>query len=316
MKSKYSNNFRTWLATLSLGACLLGSASVVSAGVDAKDTKAPVIDAAPPDQWIHALLQLDFSDHYITPRGLDVENEGMIFQPLFLVFWDVYHNKSGGFLDDINITTGVWSSFHTHADGPELKHWNEFDPIGGIAFTFLKDWKFEINYTSFVSMNGSYPTSTHLSFQLDYDDSKMMGKFALHPYVAFWQEIHEKATVTFNPATSNESSYFTIGINPTFKLTDWLKVEFPTYINLNNKDFYQQFDGTGGGSGLGVFGTEAKFTIPLSFIPKDLGFWSFYAGVKYYHLNNAGLLDGNEVLTPNQHKKDLVQYHAGISIFF
>ncbi len=64
-----------------------------------------------------------------------------------------------------------------------------------------------------------------------------------------------------------------------------------------------------------MFGTELKATVPLTFIPKDWGAWSFFAGVKYYHLNNAGLIDGNEALN-GVSKHDLVQYHAGISIFF
>jgi hypothetical protein len=121
--------------------------------------------------------------------------------------------------------------------------------------------------------------------------------------------------VVFNPATSEESNYFTIGIDPSTKLGP-VKFEFPMYINLVNDGFYQKFDGTGGGSGLAVFGAEIKASVPLTFIPKDMGSWTLYAGVKYYHLNNQGLLDGNQVLTSEEHKKDLVQYHAGIAIFF
>lgn len=276
--------------------------------------KSPAVVAPTPEPWIHALLQLDFSDHYITPRGLNVENEGLVFQPLFLVFWDLYNDKDS-LIQNVTLTTGVWSSFHTNESGADPGHWNEFDPIGGLAFKFADDWKLDVNYTAFKSMVDSYPTSQHLELKLSYDDSKALGAFALHPYVAFWQELDKKATVTFNNATSEESSYFTIGINPGFKAGP-VKVEFPTFINLVNEDFYQQFDGTGGGSGLAVFGTEVKLSVPLTFVPKDLGFWTLYAGVKYYHLNNDGLRDGNLVLTANEHKDDLVQFHGGISIFF
>jgi hypothetical protein len=276
--------------------------------------KSPAVVTPAPEPWIHALLQLDFSDHYITPRGLNVENEGLIFQPLFLVFWDLYHDKDS-VIQDITLTTGVWSSFHSRESGADPGNWNEFDPIAGLAFKFADDWKFEVNYTAFDSMVDSYPTSQHLELKLSYDDSKALGAFALHPFVAYWQELDKKATVAFNSATSEESSYFTIGINPGFKAGP-VKVEFPTYINLVNDDFYQKFDGTGGGSGLAVFGTELKLSVPLTFVPKDLGFWTLYAGVKYYHLDNEGLRDGNLVLTANEHKDDLVQFHGGISIFF
>lgn len=298
-------------------ACLLTLATAPLQLLAGTPDKTPAaVTPAPSEPWIHALLQLDFSDHYITPRGLDVENRGLVFQPLFLVFWDVYSDKTG-FLQDVTLTTGAWSSFHTRKSGFDPGHWNEFDPIGGLAFKFADHWKFETNYTSFDSMVDSYPTSTHLELKLSYDDSALMkgAGFTLNPYIAFWQELNYKATVTFNPATSHESNYFTVGVDPTFNIGA-VKVEVPTYINIVGKDFYQKFDGTGGGSGVAVFGSEIKFSVPLKFIPKDLGFWSLYAGVKYYHLSNDGLRDGNLVLTSHEHKDDLVQYHGGISIFF
>lgn len=276
--------------------------------------KDPVIPAPEPASRVHALFQLDFSDHYITPRGLNVENEGLVVQPLFLAFWDLYSSKTG-FLENITLTTGVWSSVHSEESGTDPGHWNEFDPIAGLAFKFAKIWKLETNYTAFDSMVDSYPTSHHLEVKLSLDDSAMLGKFALRPYVAYWWELENKATVVFNSATSEESGYFTFGINPSVQLGN-VKLEFPTYVNIVQDDFYQEFDGTGGGSGAAVFGTEIKATIPMKFMPKGMGAWNFYAGVKYYHLNNDGLRDGNSVLTPREHKDDLVQFHGGFSVFF
>ena len=67
-------------------------------------------------------------------------------------------------------------------------------------------------------MVDSYPTSTHFEAKISYDDSSLFGgKFALNPYVAYWQELDEKATVVFNTATSDSTYYFTLGIN-VFKL--------------------------------------------------------------------------------------------------
>jgi hypothetical protein len=294
---------------------LLAPALLIAGEPAAEKPKAPVVEPTTPEPWVHALVQLDFSDHYITPRGLNVENEGLIFQPLFLVFWDLYSEKSG-FLQDVSLTTGVWSSIHTHKSGADPGYWNEFDPIVGLSFKFADKWKLETNFTAFKSMVDSYPTSSHFETKLSYDDSSLWGgKFSLNPHVAFWQELDEKATVTFNTATSESTYYFTLGINPTIKL-DPVKIEFPTFINLVDDTFYQQFDGSPGGSGLAVFCTGVKATVPLKFMPKEAGFWSLYAGVKYYHLDNQGLLDGNSVLTPNEHKQDLVQFFGGLSIFF
>lgn len=263
----------------------------------------------------HFLLQLDFSDAYITPRGLNVENQGLVFQPLLLSFWNLYSDKDN-FINDVSLTAGVWSSFHTRESGADPGNWNEWDPILGLTFGLGENFKFETNYTAFKSMVDSYPTSHHLELKLKFDDSKWLGEFALNPYVAYWQELENKATVAFNPATSDESYYFTLGVNPGVKLGP-VKLEFPTYINLVGSEFYQKFDGSGGGSGVGVFGTEIKASVPLTFIPKEAGFWTGYVGVKYYHLSNDGLLDGNQVLGADAERdKNLVQVHGGLSIFF
>jgi hypothetical protein len=296
----------------SLAALWLLTTSLTLAGTAAP--KNPALAPPPPAPLFNALLQLDFSDHYITPRGLNVENNGLIFQPLFLVFWDLYSDDNG-FLQDVTLTTGVWSSFHTRESGVDPGHWNEFDPIAGLGLKFADNWKLDLNYTAFRSMVDAYPTSHHLEVKLSYDDSKLLGAFALKPFIAFWKELENKATVAFNPATSEESYYFTLGINPSFKAGP-VKFEFPTYINWVDGDFYQKFDGSGGGSGVAVFGTELKVSVPLTFVPKDLGFWSLYAGVRYYHLSNDGLRDGNSVLTADGDKDNLVQFHGGISIFF
>ena len=290
---------------------MLASHASLNAGEPAPTA---TIESAPPPSRVHALLQVDFSDHYITPRGLNVENEGLIVQPLFLAFWNLY-SSDDGFFDSVGLTTGIWSSIHSRESGADPGHWNEFDPIAGFNFAFADRWKLDTTFTAFKSMVDSYPTSTHFEAKLSFDDSGWMKNFSLNPFVAYWQELDEKATVVFDPTTSNSSFYFTVGLNPTLKF-DTFKLEFPTFVNLVDDEFYQKFDGSPGGSGAAVFSTGAKASIPLTFMPEGYGFWTFYAGVKYYHLDNQGLLDGNTVLTANEHKKDLVQFHAGISIFF
>src|SRR4030095_9278018 len=128
----------------------------------------------------------------------------------------------------------------------------------------------------------------------------------------------DKATVVFNPATSDESWYFSVGINPTYKFKSIpLTLSFPTYINIVEDDFYQRIDGTPGGSDVAVFSTQIKAIVPLSFIPASYGSWSVYAAFQYYHLDNPGLLDGNQVLGADASREEnLYQIHGGLTIFF
>ncbi|MDF1740975.1 MAG: hypothetical protein P1U86_17565 [Verrucomicrobiales bacterium] len=288
-------------------------AAIATPGASAGDDKAIIVepDSGPP---FHSLFQLDISDHYITPRGLNVENEGVVFQPLALFFFDLYSDPNA-FLSNVSLTAGVWNSIHTNESGADPGYWNEVDPILGLTFKFGEHWTFDSTFTQFVSQTDSYPDSTHMELKLSFDDSEYLGAFALRPWLGYWLELDQKSTVVFDPATSEESYYFTVGVKPEFSIGS-VKFEFPTSINLVGEEFYQQFDGTGGGSGLAVFSSGVKASVPMTFMPEDFGNWTFYTGVRYYNLSNDGLRNGNRVLTPNEHRDDLVQFHSGISVFF
>ena len=105
-------------------------------------------------------------------------------------------------------------------------------------------------------------------------------------------------------------------MTPTFSISK-VKFEFPTFVNIVGEDFYQQIDGRSGGSGAAIFRTGIQASVPLNFVSKHLGSWTLYAGVKYYHLNNPGVLDGNMVLgADGSRERNLVQFHGGVSIFF
>ena len=295
---------------------LAQAAPLALAGDHTKELAKSVVEPEPPSRW-HALIVNEFSDHYITPRGLNTENQGVIWQPLVLVFLNLYQSKTG-FLTDVSLTGGIWISVHSRASGANPSHHIELDPIAGIGFKFFGQISFDATWTAFESETDSYDTSQNLSLKLTWNDHIFGDQFSINPYVEYWQELENKDTVVFNPATSQESFYFSIGINPTYKFKDIpLELSLPTYVNIVNDDFYQRFDGTPGGSGAAVFSTELKATVPLKFIPKQYGFWSVYAGFQYYHLDNAGLLDGNQVLGADaERQNNLYQVHGGITVFF
>lgn len=79
---------------------------------------------------VNGLMTFDFSDNYITPRGLHVEDEGLVGQPLLLLFWKL-HSSDKGPLADVTLTTGIWNSFHSQLSGVKPSRWNEIDPILG-----------------------------------------------------------------------------------------------------------------------------------------------------------------------------------------
>lgn len=317
MKASRKNRLFGTLPLVALGACLLAATPGDALAGPPPKTVSPVIEPPPASSPFHALLRFDFSTDYITPRGLHIENQGVVFQPLILTFWTLYADQDA-LINDVTLTLGVWSSFHTNKSGVDPNNWNEFDPILGLGFKFADYWKLDVNYTAFESMTRTYPTSQHLELKLSFDDAALTGSkvFSINPYVAWWKELKNKATVIFNPATSEDSYYFTVGMTPTVNLGK-VKFESPTFINIVGSDFYQRNTGAAGGSGLAVLCTGLKVSMPLNFMPKGAGSWTLYAGVKYYHLSNDGLLDGNQVLgADGSRERNLVQWHGGVSIFF
>src|SRR5205085_7775750 len=163
---------------------------------------------------------LEVSNSYITPRGLIVEDQGVVFQPLFLAFIRLWQGDC--FINDVTLVPGVWNSIHSRKSGPDASNWNETDPILGLNTRFAKDFALGITYTIFKSQNGSFPTSHHLETKLSYDDMKYLQAFALHPYFSYWQEIENKAT----PASTGPSYYFDAGIAPAYTFKRWdLKLE-------------------------------------------------------------------------------------------
>jgi hypothetical protein len=314
MKSNSLHRSSTARALLAAG--VVAAASFRAFAGDADDKLAKSVIEPEPESRVHCLLQLEVGDHYITPRGLDVVDAGVTLQPLVVVIFDLYSSKDG-FLNDISIFGSLWNDWGTKAYGAKAGQWNEIDPSGGISFKFAKGFQLDVAYTGFRSETDSYPTSTNLDAKLTYHDS-FMGPFSINPYVEFFDELSNKATVTFDPSTSTEGYYFAIGIDPTYKFDPFpLTVEIPSFVNIVSSDFYQKFDGSNGGSGAAVVSTGIKFSTPLKFIPKSYGSWTAYAGYEFYWLNNQGLLDGNVALTGKSYEEHtLSRFYGGISVFF
>jgi hypothetical protein len=265
---------------------------------------------------VNGLMTFDFSDNYITPRGLHVEDEGLVTQPLLLLFWKL-HAANQGAVSDVTLATGLWNSFHSHRAGVNPSRWNEIDPILNLSVKFRNGLTLDTGMTAFYTPTDSYETSTHAEFKLTYNDSP--GKrFSVNPWVAYWVELQNKATVVFDPATSSRGSYLTIGATPTIGLgRAGATLDVATYANIVSSDFYQRFDGSGGGSGLAIVSLAPKVNIPVKFLGVTHGAWTAYAGFSYYYLRNQGLLDGNQVLgNESGPDQNLTRIRGGLSVFF
>ncbi len=316
------------LCTLALGALFITiGIGGARAGEDTKSTKMSTSDIAAPalGSKITGLLNFDYSDQYITPRGLDVSKNGGAFQPLLILFFNLYHTDEKKPLTDLTFNMGVWNDIDSGKNGTNPPgNWDEIDGFLGLEAKLYGDWKLDAEETFFKSQTNSYQTSTNFDFKTTYLDHWFGDSgFSINPYGEVFVETSKKATLAFNYNTDPCGFYGVIGLDPTYKFKSIpLTLELPTFANFVSDTFYQRVNGSAGGPGLAVVSTEFKATTPLSFIPISYGAWSIYAGVQAYYLNNPGLLDGNQALqghvpgSGQNRDRELVQYHLGVTCFF
>lgn len=279
---------------------------------------------------VNALLNFEFSTHYLTPRGMIVQDTGLVFQPLVLGLFNVY--KGEGFLNSATLVGGVWNCFGTEriassdSGGADNTSWYEIDPIAGISLGVAKHLTVDVTYTSFNMQIKNIPFSHHLETKLSLDDSPWLGKFALHPYLIFWSELDGKATAAQVPyivdplgkgpqPLPGSSWYFDLGITPgyTFEKSG-LKLEAPLRILLPDSEFYGEYYAES--STIALYEAGAKASIPLKFMPKGYGHWSAHAGVKYQHFADENLAEMQVFNAPGERTEDVVQFYCGFSTFF
>ncbi|MGE3312411.1 MAG: hypothetical protein AB7O66_20790 [Limisphaerales bacterium] len=279
---------------------------------------------------VNALLNFEFSTHYLTPRGMIVQDTGLVFQPLVLGFFNLY--KGEGLFNSATLVGGVWNCFGTErlpssdSGGADNTSWYEIDPIAGLSFGIAKHVTLDVTYTAFNMQIRNIPFSHHLETKVSLDDSSWLGKFALHPYMIFWAELDGKSTAARVPylvdplgkgplPLPGSSWYFDLGITPGYTFEKWgLRLEAPLRMLLPDPEFYGEYYEES--ETVALYEAGVKANVPLKFMPKGYGNWSFHAGVKYQYFADENLASMQVYNAPAERTQDVVQFYCGLSTFF
>lgn len=321
--------------TAAAAALLAITTPFVSAGTPEKMLAKSVVEPEPQGAKVNLLLNVEFSDKYVTPRGQIVRDKGLTIQPLLLAFLTLYEGE--GFISSFKFVGGVWADYGTsgvskhapYGSEPET-HYTEIDPIFGVSIGLAKVATLSVTYTAFVEQILDIDTSHHLEVKLALDDSKWFGgNFSFSPYALFWKELDGKSTAAqvpyavFGPSPNGggseppgEGYYFEFGVSPGFTIKPLgdLKVEFPCRILLPSEDFYGEWYDSS--ETVGLYEVGAKLTYPLKFMPKGYGFWSIHAGYRYMNFVDENLQGMNQFNSPMEPTDDVHQVYGGISVFF
>jgi len=227
---------------------------------------------------------------------------------------------------------GIWNSFHSeqtkqrfgsrardaaHDRGePQRKinkafgdpeSWYESDAYGGAAFG-IGDAELSFIYTAYMSPNGAFKTTQDIAFGASYDDSELLGDFALHPGITFYLETAGPGA--FGVA-GQRGTLAQLHGGPEFSLTGGdnpITLGIPIEAGLSISDYYESsattlpsspssppsssFTSNSKASGVdnatfGYFQTGLDLGVPLAFIPCEYGSWLLNLGGRFISMGRT-----------------------------
>ena len=287
---------------------VLASAAASVAGTESTGKESKAIIEKAKESCISGDLGVNVVSQYIS-RGLIFENQGAIIQPYADLYFKLYEGE--GFLNKATLNLGIWNSFHSRKTDAGLvsggtsstRSWYEFDFTAGVSMTFAKNFTLTPSYYMFLSPNDGFPTFQGINVALAYDDTDLLGKFALHPKIQVLFELENKAG-----NGPDEGIYYEVSIAPGFPVGP-VGVSFPMAVGFGSNDFYA------GDETYGFFAAGVNLSYALTFVPECYGTWTATAGATYYHLGNAlkGFNPGVRDTEDGEHE---FVFNGGLSIAF
>ncbi|MDB5323169.1 MAG: hypothetical protein JWN40_4800 [Phycisphaerales bacterium] len=264
---------------------------------------------------IHGFANVSFGTSYITPRGLVVENAGVVIQPvagLVLPIGDI------GFLKNYTLVAGVWNSINSAQGDTDVGPWNEMDFFFSMSANVTPEINLNLTYGAwnFPQSSLNKPSTEHnIDLKVSYADKWFGPDFSLNPYIDIFYEIGGSSTVV--QGRNGGTGYLEVGIVPTYTLKaidGWpITLTFPTYFSVGPEEYW----GTGANKSghFGVLSTAVNASVPLKFIPTRYGHWHADFGVQYYNLLNGTLLDSGTILSGNT-DRNIFRGYAGFGVGF
>ena len=262
-------------AACALTLAAVGFTSTSLAGTGGKEAKATKeIKETIKESCITGDLGLAVVSEYVS-RGVVQENQGFIAQPYLDLYFKLYEGT--GFFNKVSLNAGLWSSLHSAktaaTPGTSLGAWYEFDWTAGLAVTFAKNFTLTVSWfdEEFVS---SSTRGGAVNGNLAYDDTDLLGAWALHPHVAVLKSMIGNYV---GVAGGANGWYYEVGIAPGFTLgkggTYPVAVTIPLTVGLGPETY--------NGDDFGFFSAGLNASVPLAFVPACYGSWTYTTGVTY-----------------------------------
>jgi hypothetical protein len=220
-------------------------------------------------------------DKYIY-HGYVTEDRGPIVQPYFEIYEEFY--RGTGLLTSASGKFSLFNSLQPRHDEMNNTsapgHWfYELQVEAGLELQFARQFTISLGYLRFESPIDAYRPSNALQLTLKWDDKDVPGWFPLSPHVTWL------ASLPFGwNANKGDGNYFEIGISPATIIGNEgqypLTLTVPANIGVGDDRYYP-------GDNFGFASIGLSASVPLAFLPKDLGTWKFAVSGTYYYLGRA-----------------------------
>jgi hypothetical protein len=259
---------------------------------------APAAAQAPPDPNpgnLTLLGNVDFTNAYMF-RGIRQDDTRVIVQPSAEM--DITLQSADTGLKSTSLNFGTWNSLNTGDTGLRSeaaglgcacnKIWYESDFYTTLAFGFTAG-SLGITYTAYTSPNAGFNNVKELMFKFGGDDSSVLGKAALHPWVIAAFEI-DAANGHQADGGAHAGKYLELGVSPGYSGSK-ASVAVPVKVGLSMGDYYELNEGTAAvpdfvDHAFGYLSIAGIVTVPIKGTT-SYGAWNFHAGVEYQHLGTT-----------------------------
>lgn len=274
-------------------------------GADTLGTGAPEGEAeeaeGPNKGRISFTVGNDFTNAYFF-RGILQEKHGFIWEPSAELSINLY--EGDGVLQSLNAGMGLWFSFQSEktgwsGSGPSNLYETDYYP--SVTASWSPGLTTSVTYLVYTSPNGAFATIQEIDLGFVYDDSELLGPFAIGPTATFGFETQNSG---FRGTYGGTGGYLELGGAPSadFKLpgealSDYpVTMTLPLAVGLSLYDYYKTDPGLGVGyhnQTFGFFGIGLNAGVPLAFVPSDFGAWTVNAGITGLFLSET-LRDYND----------------------
>lgn len=238
---------------------------------------------------------VDFTNAYMF-RGIRQDDTGVITQPSAEL--DIALQSADSGLKSTSLNIGTWNSLHSGDAGGKSaesgfgcqcdKIWYESDFYSTLAFGFTGG-SLGITYTAYTSPNAGFNNVKELMFKFGGDDSSVLGRAALHPWVIAAFELDADNGHQADGGV-NAGKYLELGVSPGYSGSK-AGVAVPIKVGLSIGDYYELNEGTAlrpdfVDHTFGFLSIAGIVTVPINGTT-SYGAWNFHAGVEYQKLGDT-----------------------------